>query len=70
MPVGAGQWCSAPIYRGKMGDWLAFQQLDVDSFDGGITDNYVDAPLNSFKKGDNFTVTTNKKLKTRPGSIQ
>lgn len=44
------------------------QPLEINDFSGGITDNYVDAPLNRYQKADNLLITTNRKLLTRPGS--
>lgn len=45
------------------------QPLQIEDFSGGITDNYVDAAPNKAKTCDNFLVTPNKKLLSRPGSI-
>lgn len=47
---------------------MAFAQLTVDDFSGGFTDNYIDNQLNRCQRNDNFILTTNKKLLTRPGS--
>ena len=47
---------------------MRMQPLELSDFSGGITDNYVDAPLNCYQRGDNFFITTNKKLFSRPGS--
>lgn len=44
------------------------QPFEVDQFDGGITDNYIDGPANRARFADNFVITTHKKLFTRPGS--
>lgn len=44
------------------------QPFEVDQFDGGITDNYIDGPANKYRYADNFILTTHKKLFTRPGS--
>lgn len=45
------------------------QPLEVEDFSGGITDNYIDGAPNAYYEGDNFLVTFNKKLYTRPGSL-
>lgn len=42
--------------------------LTIEDFAGGITDNYIDAAPNKAKVLDNFLITYNKKLITRPGS--
>jgi len=47
---------------------MRMQPLELSDFSGGITDNYVDAPLNCFQRGDNFFITEQKKLFSRPGS--
>lgn len=51
-----------------MQDFLIPQFLEVKAFDGGMTDNYIDCPLNCFQKADNFIVLQDKSLKSRPGS--
>jgi len=43
--------------------------LKVQDFSGGITDNFVDAPMNQFQRAQNFLITDNKKLNTRPGTV-
>lgn len=45
------------------------QSFYIDSFDGGITDNYLDGVPNRYRYAENFIVTSNKKLFTRPGSL-
>lgn len=45
------------------------QPLEIEDFSGGITDNYIDGAPNSYFEGDNFVITFNKKLYTRPGSL-
>lgn len=47
---------------------MDMQTLTFDDFSGGLTDSYVDAPLNKYQVADNFFVTPNKKLLTRWGS--
>jgi len=47
---------------------MEYQPLELREFHGGITDNFIDAPLYYYEKGDNFLITANKKLYTRPGS--
>jgi len=47
---------------------LNFQPFQWDQFHGGITDNYIDTFLSRYQYADNFLVTENKKLYTRPGS--
>ncbi len=47
---------------------LQTQPLQIEDFSGGITDDYLDAAPNKYEEADNFIVTTNKKLYTRPGS--
>jgi hypothetical protein len=42
--------------------------LEVDVFNGGITDNYLDGNPTKYKEADNLIVTFNRKLYTRPGS--
>ena len=41
--------------------------IQIQDFSGGITDNFIDAPPNKFKAGNNFLITENKKLYTRYG---
>lgn len=45
------------------------QPLELEDFSGGITDNYIDGAPNAYFEADNFIVTFNKKLYTRPGSL-
>lgn len=49
------------------------QPLDIDNFNGGITDFYVGAPSNKYKTADNLVINkysdTIGKLITRPGSV-
>lgn len=47
---------------------MAYQQLAIENFSGGITDYLFDAPLNQYAMADNFILTPNAKLKTRNGS--
>jgi len=42
--------------------------LFLDDFSGGITDNFIDCPLNKCQFAENFLITENKKLTTIPGS--
>lgn len=44
------------------------QPLEVKEFHGGITDNFIDNALTKYADADNFLVTVNKKLISRPGS--
>lgn len=44
------------------------QPLEFADFSGGVTDNYVEAPLNRYQSADNLLITPNKKLLLRPGS--
>lgn len=44
------------------------QPLEINDFSAGITDFYVNGPLNAIQKGDNVVVLTNKSLMMRPGS--
>jgi len=39
----------------------------INEFDGGMTENYIDSPANTYKLADNFLVNKNKKLVLRPG---
>jgi len=48
---------------------LQTQPFEVSDFSGGITDNYLDGPINRYKEADNFVVTFNNKLYSRPGSL-
>ena len=45
------------------------QPLEVTDFSMGITDYFIDGPVNGAKTLDNLVITTNKKPRTRPGSI-
>ncbi|MBX3017980.1 MAG: hypothetical protein KF767_08830 [Bdellovibrionaceae bacterium] len=42
--------------------------LDVADFSGGMTDNFVTAPLNKFEAADNFVITNDRRLESRQGS--
>lgn len=42
--------------------------FEVSDFSGGITDNYLDGVAKRYREADNFIITYNKKLYTRPGS--
>lgn len=44
------------------------QPLEIEDFSGGLTDNFMDGAPNAYFEADNFIVTFNKKLYTRPGS--
>lgn len=46
-------------------DFLPYQWTE---FQGGITDNYIDTVQSRYQYADNFLVTENRKLYTRPGS--
>ena len=41
----------------------------VEDFSGGITDNFLDGAPNKYRFADNFVVTNNRKLYSRPGSV-
>lgn len=45
----------------------ANQSLEVRDFSGGITDNYIDAPVNTYQIADNFVIDDDNSLITRPG---
>jgi len=47
---------------------LNVQPFEVSQFHGGITDNYLDGDPHKYRYGQNFVITTHKKLYTRPGS--
>ena len=47
---------------------MELQPLEVKEFHGGITDNPIDNSLHKYYMADNFFVTVNRKLYTRPGS--
>lgn len=42
--------------------------LEINEFDGGITDNYLDCRANQYQKADNLLVKNNKKFETRYGT--
>ncbi len=44
------------------------QPFTVADFSGGITDNYLTAPSNKYRRAENFFITDEKKLITRYGS--
>lgn len=44
------------------------QPLLISDFSGGITDNFIDAPLSKYQFAQNFIITENRKLDTIPGS--
>lgn len=48
-----------------MMEYQPFQWVD---FHGGISDNFIDTAIHRYQYADNFLVTENKKLYTRPGS--
>lgn len=41
--------------------------IPFTDFSGGITENFIDAPINKYETADNFLITENKKLFTRFG---
>lgn len=43
--------------------------LTVADFSGGITDNFVSGPVNQYRFADNFLVTDDGTLDTRPGTV-
>lgn len=45
------------------------QPLEVKDFSGGITDNYIAGPSNKYQKADNFFISDDDKLATRPALI-
>lgn len=47
---------------------IATQQLEVDDFSGGMTDHYINAPMNRGQRFDNLFILPNKKLLSRWGS--
>lgn len=47
---------------------MASQSTDIKLFNGGITDLYLDAPLNKAQELDNFLIKDNGKLETVPGT--
>lgn len=47
---------------------MAFEQVTVDRFSGGITDYFVDSDPSFSKTLDNFVLTPNEKVETRNGS--
>lgn len=47
---------------------VATQPLEIADFSGGMTDNYIDAPLNRGQVFDNVFILPNKKLLSRWGS--
>ena len=47
---------------------MEYQPLEFREFHGGITENFIDAPPIQYEKADNYLVTVNRKLYTRPGS--
>ena len=46
-----------------------YQSLELKNFHGGITDNYIDCQAHQYEKADNFLVSVNRELYTRPGSV-
>lgn len=48
---------------------MASQELSIQKFDGGMTDDYVNAEPNQFKAADNFLLRPNNKLELRPGTV-
>lgn len=49
-------------------DDYGLKALTFDRFDGGMTDNYIDAPVNKFERAGNLLLTDAAKLRTRFGS--
>ena len=47
---------------------LQTNPLLLDDFSGGITDNFIDAPINKYAVANNFVVTENRKLAPIDGS--
>ena len=47
---------------------MEYQPLEFRQFHGGITDNFIDSPAHFYERADNFLITVNQKLYTRPGS--
>lgn len=47
---------------------LQVRPLPVKDFTGGITDDFINAPLNFYEEGDNLVLLQNKSLQSRPGS--
>ena len=47
---------------------MASQSTDFKLFNGGVTDNYLDAPLNKAQELDNLLIKDNGKLETRYGT--
>ncbi len=43
--------------------------LEVSDFSGGFSDNYIDGALNTGQVVNNFYITKNRKLLTRPGRL-
>lgn len=48
-------------------DGAGLQSLEVSDFSGGVTDNFVDAPTNKYQLADNFVISDDNSLTTRPG---
>jgi len=46
---------------------LQTSPIQFQDFSGGISDNFIDAPINKYKTADNFLITENRKLYTRSG---
>jgi hypothetical protein len=44
------------------------QALKIDDWSGGITDHYVNGPLNRSQRLNNFLISRNRKPVERPGS--
>lgn len=47
---------------------LQTNPLLIEDFSGGITDNFIDAPINKYQVANNFLVTENRKLEPIQGS--
>lgn len=47
---------------------LQLRPLAVTDFSGGITDNFINAPLNRAEEMDNFLIRPNKSIQSRSGS--
>lgn len=47
---------------------MNFQPFQWTQFHGGITDNFIDTVATRYEYADNFNITENRKIYTRPGS--
>lgn len=46
---------------------MALGAQEYEDFSGGITDFYLDCPVNQYRRADNLVITADKQLETRPG---